>query len=247
VPRRDETWFLAPPAAWSEGRIVLPPKESHHALRVLRLRRGHEVTVSDGVGSVARCVIEQTDGDRVIASVLERDLRPHARPSLVVFQGAAKRGKNDAVVERLAEIGVSEAWIYESRRSVVKWDSVKSERLAARWDAIAQAAAKQSRNPYVMKTAAPVAWTELVRRVRSESRAVVLWEEATMPLRDALGAPTERIALVVGPEGGLAVDEANELAAAGAALVSLGPNVLRTENAALVAAAAIGYHFGLLG
>jgi 16S rRNA (uracil1498-N3)-methyltransferase len=76
---------------------------------------------------------------------------------------------------------------------------------------------------------------------------VVLWEEAMLPLRTALSGPADRLALVVGPEGGLAKEEAEELADAGGQLVSLGPHILRTQNAPVVAVSALMYHYGLIG
>jgi 16S rRNA (uracil1498-N3)-methyltransferase len=77
--------------------------------------------------------------------------------------------------------------------------------------------------------------------------AIVLWEEADIPLRTALVGGAERIALVVGPEGGLAREEAEALADAGAQLASLGPHILRTEHAPVVAASALMFHYGLIG
>jgi 16S rRNA (uracil1498-N3)-methyltransferase len=68
-----------------------------------------------------------------------------------------------------------------------------------------------------------------------------------LPLRTALTGVTDRVALVVGPEGGLAREEAEELADAGAQLVSLGPQILRTENAPVVAVSALMYHYGAIG
>lgn len=243
----DGPWFIAPKAAWSGNEIVLPADESHHARRVLRIEPPDVITVTDGAGVVARCAVERVEDDNLVASVLERDERRALRPALAVYQGAAKGGKNHDVVERLAEIGAAETWVYGSERSVVRWDQSKAARLAERWRAIAHGAAKQSRNPYVMTTGAPLSWVELVRRVAREPSAVVLWEGASLPLRTGLTAPTDRIALVVGPEGGLTRDEAEELADAGAQLVSLGPRILRTENAAVVAASALQYHYGLIG
>ena len=76
---------------------------------------------------------------------------------------------------------------------------------------------------------------------------MVLWEEAPLPLRTALHRPPERIALVVGPEGGFTREEAEALADAGGQLVSLAPRILRTENAPIVSAAAVLYHYGLIG
>lgn len=240
-------WFIAGPEAWTEGRVTLPADESHHALKVMRVSPPDVIVVTDGRGRVARCAASLTEGDRLVAEILEVDERRPAKPRIVVYQGAAKGQKIDGIVERLAELGVAEVWIYESSRSVVKWDDAKVAKLGDRWRSIAKAAAKQSRSPFVLETGGGLSWTELQRRIAKEPHAVVLWEEASFPLRTALAATTERIALVVGPEGGFERAEAEALADAGAQLVSLGPQILRTENAAVVTTAALQFHYGLIG
>lgn len=169
------------------------------------------------------------------------------RPELVVYQGAAKGNKADEVVEKLAELGVAEVRVYSSKRSVARWDETKVARLDERWAAIARSAAKQSRNPFLTRAVAGLSWTQVVREIAGEPAAVVLWEGATLPLRTALLEGASRIALLVGPEGGLELAEAEALADAGAQLVSLGPRILRTENAALVTVSAVLYHYGLIG
>ncbi len=179
--------------------------------------------------------------------VLETERMRRPRPELVVYQGAAKGHKVDEVVEKLAELGAAEVHVYESKRSVVRWDEPKVSRLNERWAGIARSAAKQSRSAFVMTATAGGSWTSLLRRVAQEPNVVVLWEEASLPLRTALLDGAERIALVVGPEGGLEAGEAEALADAGGQLVSLGPRILRTENAAVVTAAALLYHYGLIG
>ena len=138
-------------------------------------------------------------------------------------------------------------WAYSSERSIVKWDEGKVRRQSERWTGIAKSAAKQSRNPYMLQAGAGLSWSELVRRVSKEPFTIVLWEEASLPLRTALSGTSERIALVVGPEGGLTRGEAEALADAGGQLVSLGPTIYRTENAPVVAASALLYHYGLIG
>jgi 16S rRNA (uracil1498-N3)-methyltransferase len=225
----------------------LPRDESHHALKVLRVAPPDVVTVTDGRGVVARCAATRIEDDVLVAEVLERDAHRRPRPELVVYQGAAKGTKADEVVEKLAELGVSEVRVYESKRSVARWDEAKVARLNERWAAVTRSAAKQSRNPFVMQAIAGLSWTEVVREIGSEPLPVVLWEEASLPLRTALLDGAERIALVVGPEGGLEPSEAEALANAGAQLVSLGPRILRTENAALVTAAAVLYRYGVIG
>ncbi len=216
-------------------------------MRVFRISPPDIITVTDGRGTVARCAAAKLDGDRLVAEILERDHKRPLRPEIVVYQGAPKGHKMDEIVERLAELGVREVVAYGSRRTVVRWDDKKAEKLRERWLGICRSVAKQSRNPFVMATEAGVSWTELVRRVAKEPLAIVLWEEASLPLRTALVPGSERIALVVGPEGGLARDEAEALADAGGQLVSLGPRVLRTEVAPVVTATAVLYHYELIG
>jgi 16S rRNA (uracil1498-N3)-methyltransferase len=240
-------WFFAPPDEWGPQEIVLPSDESHHALRVMRIAPPDVLTVTDGNGMVAHCAAARVEDDRLVAEILERDERRRPRPEIAVYQGAAKGNKIDDVVERLAELGTAELSVYESRRSVVRWDRGKVEKLDQRWSAITRSAAKQSRNSFLLKTSAGLSWTELLRRVAREPFAIVLWEEAMLPLRTALTGVTDRVALVVGPEGGLAREEAEELADAGAQLVSLGPRILRTENAPVVAVSALMYHYGAIG
>jgi 16S rRNA (uracil1498-N3)-methyltransferase len=240
-------WLYAPPEDWSASEIVLPDHESHHALRVLRVAPPDVVTVTDGRGTVARGAAARVDGKRLIVEILNREERRKPRPEVVVYQGAAKGGKLDGVVERLGELGVAEFWVYESSRSVVKWDRDKSARLGERWSAIARSAAKVSRSAFVLSAGGGISWTEVVRRIAREQCAILLWEEASLPLRTALVDAADRVALIIGPEGGLAREEAEALADAGAQLVSLGPQVLRTENAAVVAASALLFHYGLIG
>lgn len=214
----------------------------------MRIAPPDVLTVFDGAGTVARCAAARVENERVlIAEVLERELRRALRPEVVVYQGAAKGNKLDGVVERLAELGTAELWAYESQRSVARWDKPKVEKLGERWAAIARSAAKQSRNAYALRAGAGLSWTELVRRVAREPLAIVLWEEAMLPLRTALTGAADRVALIVGPEGGLTREEAEQLADAGAQLVSLGPHILRTENAPVVATSALLYHYGLIG
>lgn len=240
-------WFIAGPESWSEREVVLPADESHHALKVMRVSPPDVVVVTDGKGKVARCAAARVESDLLVAEVLEVDQRRAVKPRIVVYQGAAKGHKVDGAVERLAELGVAEVWVYESSRSVVKWDDAKIAKLSDRWRAQARAAAKQSRSAFVTEAGGGLSWTELRRRIAKEPLAVVVWEGASFPLRTALAGMTDRIALVVGPEGGLDRSEAEALADAGAQLVSLGPQILRTENAAVVTTAALQYHYGLLG
>jgi 16S rRNA (uracil1498-N3)-methyltransferase len=206
------------------------------------------ITVTDGDGRVARCAVSDVQATgRVKVEILEVQSHRRLRPEVVIYQGIAKGRKLDDAVERFAELGVTEIAAFESARSVVSYDRPKVEKIMSRWNGIAKAGAKVARNPFVARIGGLMSWTELLRRVTKEPLSVVLWEEASFPLRTALVGEAERVALVVGPEGGLARDEAEALADAGAQLVSLGPRIFRAENAGVVATSALLYHYGLIG
>ena len=226
--------------------MTLPDDESHHAVKVMRVVAPDLITVTDGQGRIAQCSVKSTS-PQIEAAILEVETRRRTKPEIVIYQGAAKSGKLDAVVERLAEIGAAEVWAFTSERAVARWDEAKAAKLSERWTGIARSAAKQSRSPFLMTAGAGLSWTELVRRVSKEPLALTLWEEASLPMRAALADPADRVALVIGPEGGFTKAEAETLADAGAPLVSLGPRILRTENAGFVAASALLYHYGLIG
>ena len=243
---RAAPWLFAPSSDWLDASIVLPEEESHHAAHVLRLGVGARVAVTDGRGAVAHCTITACDGGRVVAAIDERHHHETSTPQVVVYQAAAKGTRVDDVVDRLAQLGAAETSVFSCRRSVVRWDERKQAALAERWRARARAAAKQSRSPFLMTSGLPLSWSELRERVGREERALVLWERATEPLRAAID-DARRIALVVGPEGGLTEEEVSDLEAVGAQPVSLGPRILRTENAAAVAASAVLFHHGLIG
>lgn len=241
-----EPWFFADPGDWTSARVTLSEEETHHATKSLRISPPDVITVTNGRGRIAHCAVMSVD-PRLEAEILDDSFREPVRPRVRIYQGASKGGKLDEVVEKLAELGVDQVCSFASERSVVRWDEDKIERLNQRWAAIARSASKQSRNPHVLRAVAGLSWDELLVKVKGEPLALTLWEEASLPMRTALEGSVDSIALIVGPEGGFTRTEAEALADSGAPLVSLGPNILRTENAALVGASAILYHYGLIG
>jgi 16S rRNA (uracil1498-N3)-methyltransferase len=227
----------------SGDHVRLDGDEARHAVRVLRIRPGDEITVSNGAGQVVRAFVTEA-GNALIADVKERRSEPRRAPALYVFAAIPKAGKLDLVVQKLTELGVEVIQPYPAARSVARWDARKSEGQTARLNAIAHEAAKQSRRAWlpVVRTPRPLDELEL------PGPSFVLDASAAVRLTDAL--PAERpkeIGLIVGPEGGLSPGEVDDLSARGAAPVSLGPLILRTETAALVAATVAGARYGRIG
>ena len=224
-------------------RVILEREDSRHALRVLRLRPGEQITISDGHGSVVEATVGDDD-DRLVAHVTARRTEPEPRPALHVYQALPKKGKLDLVVQKLTELGAASIHLFASHRSVPQWDDAKGAAHAARLGEVARQAAMQSRRAWLPRVLAPSPLSSL----DSAEPLVVLHGSAAVRLTDALpeAAPTA-IGLVVGPEGGLTDEEVAALRALGATPVTMGPLILRTETAALAAAAIVLGRYGQLG
>jgi len=227
----------------SGDRVTLEGEEARHAVRVLRVRPGEEITVSNGDGEVVRALVTEA-GATVSAEVKDRRSEPRPAPAMHVFAAIPKAGKLDLVVQKLTELGVEMIQPFPAARSVARWDDTKKAAQTARLQAIAREAAKQSRRAWLPEVRSPVA----LNAIELPSATFVLDEEAVIRLSAALpeGAP-ETIGLVVGPEGGFDRDEIAELTVRGVAPVSLGPLILRTETAALVAATVASVRYKRLG
>jgi 16S rRNA (uracil1498-N3)-methyltransferase len=233
--------FFAP--SIDGDRVLLTGEEARHATRVLRIRPGEEITVSDGAGRVVRATVETAERD-LVAEVTDRWIETPPRPAIWVFQAIPKTRKLDLVVQKLTELGVDVIRPFPAARSVSEWDARKSQTQTERLSSIARDAAKQSRRAWLPAVRPP----EPLRGLDLPAFTVVLDEEARTRMRWVLPPdPPETVGIVVGPEGGFDRSEVEALEARGATAVSLGPLVLRTETAALAAVAVVSVRYERLG
>jgi 16S rRNA (uracil1498-N3)-methyltransferase len=219
-------------------------EEGFHAATVRRIRPGEELTLSDGAGGMARCVVEEAGRDGLRARVLNRwDVAP-ARPAVTVVQALPKADRSELAVELATEAGADRIVAWQAERCVARWDGARADKGLRRWRAVARSAARQSRRARIPPVEGPLSTAALVGRVREAVTAGVtvlaLHESATERLAGVPLAQADALMLIVGPEGGIAPDEIAALTESGAAAVRLGPPVLRTSTAAAVALGAVG-------
>lgn len=230
------------------GSVVLREEEARHAIRSLRLRVGERFTSSDGRGAVARCRIVRVGSDDLEGEVEDRRVTAEPRPRLAVLLAAPKGERLTWAVQKLTELGADEIAILEAARSVRRPRGEQALRLAERLKAVANEAAKQSRRSFLPTLAGPLAWKDGISKALPHGPVVVLWERAARGLLEILPIETPaRVALVVGPEGGIPDEDAHRAEGSGALLGSLGTNILRTETAAVAASAVVLSRYGRLG
>lgn len=125
--------------------VRITGEDARHAVRVLRIRPGEPVTLSDGRGSVAQARAAPVAGGELECEVVSRATVPALRPAIELFPAVPKSGKLEWVVQKATEIGVWAIRPWFGVRTVVRWDAAKSAAHAERLRAVALAAAKQSR------------------------------------------------------------------------------------------------------
>lgn len=248
-------FFLEAPLSDPDGVSLLPlsPVDAHHLLVVLRAAPGDELIAVEPGGDAWRMRVAALGDKTVEAACIERVDTP-SLCRLTLVQGMAKAGKVDLVIEKAVELNVEAVVPVLTKRSVVRLDSEKRAARGSRLRRVAMAAAKQSQRVSVPSVSDPVDFAEIVRLVPSFDVVLVLWEgaSATAPgigeALDEAGVTAEsHVALVVGPEGGLATEEVYALEREGARSVTLGDTILRSETAGIVATALCVYELGGLG
>lgn len=220
---------------------VVDGDEGHHAANVRRIRVGEHIDLSDGAGTLAHCVVENTAKGSVTARITEQVTLPPARPSVTVVQALPKSDRSELAIELATEAGADAFVAWQSARCVARWDGPKADKGLRRWSAVARSAARQSRRAYIPTVTGVESTRDLLRRIAStDSVVLALHESATAPFAEIPVAQSDSVILIIGPEGGIADDEIAALTDAGAHAVRLGPTVLRTSTAAAVALGALG-------
>jgi 16S rRNA (uracil1498-N3)-methyltransferase len=213
--------------------------EGRHAVVVRRIRVGEQIVLTDTRGAGALCVVRSVSKQSLVADVLERRNEQPPSPRLVVVQAVPKGDHAERAVDLLTEVGVDEIVPWASTRTVVTWTGDREAKALARWRATAHAAAKQSRRLRFPAVAALHTTDRVADRIAAAALALVLHESADTSVTAHDTPVNGEILLVVGPEGGITDDELDRFTAAGAHPVRLGPSVLRSSTAGVVAAAAV--------
>lgn len=221
--------------------IYIEGADVNHIKNVLRMRIGEEISVVTGDGSSEyRCEISGYEADRVrlkLRFVKEEDVELSNR--IYLFQGLPKSDKMELIIQKAVELGVYEIIPVQMKRSVVKYDNKKEASKIARYNTIAEAAAKQSKRGVIPQVKPVMKFGEAVSYCRDMDVKLLPYELADMDAmdttRDILSGikKGQSIAVFIGPEGGFNESEYEEAVAEGFTAITLGHRILRTETAGL--------------
>ena len=239
-----------PPGTLDQAAVTLPPAVAHYVIHVLRLRVGDELGAFDGTGQECRLRVTRispthVQGERV---ALLATAAPSPKP-FILGQALPNGTKMDLIVEKCSELGLTTLVPLHTDRTVVRETPERLAGKMARWQRIAAAAARQCGRRTLLDVQSPMALRDFCVRYRSAPVKLVCWEEEQRHgIRQALGrlADQSPIVVLIGPEGGLTVDEVEMAREYGFMTVSLGPRVLRTETAAIVLTSVVRYSLGEL-
>ena len=232
-----------------EGQARLQGAEFRHLHRALRLGAGDAVTLFDDAGREHRGVIVSVSPRIAVVDVTETSV-PARESALAItlYQGVPKGRKMELVVEKATELGVRAIVPFVASFGTVRQPAAAGKR--DRWERIALAAAKQSGRTAVPEVMAVEDFAGALRRGATADLRLLFWEgtaggaPSPPPTR---ATPPRTAAVVVGPEGGFSRAEVEAASDAGFDIAGLGPRVLRTETAALVAIALVQARWGDLG
>jgi 16S rRNA (uracil1498-N3)-methyltransferase len=211
--------------------IVLDGPEGRHGARVKRIGVGERVLLADGVGHRADAIVERVGVGELHLRLEAITKEPQPDSRFVLIQALTKGDRDERAIEAATELGVDEVVPWQAARSIVIWRGERAARSLRKWESVVLAATKQSRRARVPLVSAPVDNTAVIRLIEEATLALVLHEEAALPLAGLELPGAGDVLLIVGPEGGIGPDELTAFVDAGAVAVRLGTSVLRSSSA----------------
>jgi 16S rRNA (uracil1498-N3)-methyltransferase len=220
--------------------VRLPEEAAHHAVHVLRLRPGDEVTLFHGRGGEFAGRIAAIDRLRVQVDVLaHRPLERESPLAVTLVQGVSASEKMDFTVQKATELGVAALQPVIAARSVGRLSGERAELRRAHWRRVAVSACEQCGRNRIPDVLPVLALADFCREPPASGVRLLLTPRSQLRLGAAAARLDGAVTLVCGPEAGFSEEEEAALAESGFVPVRLGPRVLRTETAALAALAAL--------
>lgn len=226
-----------------DGIVDMDPIMHKHIAKVMRMKQGEKVIVTDESGQFFLATVFDLEGGRLI---LEKALDENNEldVDVTLVYGMPKGDKFEFVLQKATELGVTKIVPFLCARSLIKMDESKFMKKKPRYERIIQEASEQSHRNICPEVTAPIHLKEL-KDYLSEVNVVAYEESAKQgevsAFHRALEKLTTSITIIVGPEGGFDESEITAMKDLGITPVGLGKRILRSESAPLYMLSVIGY------
>lgn len=234
-----QRFFVEPHQIDEEAhQIHITGSDVNHISNVLRMKMGEELWISDGSKYEYRCTIESFEPDEVLLHIVYSQEPEYELPCRIyLFQGLPKADKMEFIIQKAVELGAYEIIPVETKRCVVKLDGRKSAKKTARWQQIAESAAKQSKRMLIPNVHEVLTFREALKYAESMDVRLIPYELARgmQETKEILAGiePGQSVGIFIGPEGGFEEKEIEAAIEGGAKPITLGRRILRTETAGL--------------
>lgn len=236
--------FFVAPGQIQGTETIITGSDVNHIRNVLRMKVGERVRISDNEGNDFYCAIAQIGSEEVSLVVLERAEDTEPSLKITLFQGLPKGDKMEQVIQKSVELGVSEIIPVAMKNCVVKLDEKRARAKQARWQAIAESAAKQSKRSMIPGVGEVMSFADAAAYAKKLDVRILPYENqrGLAHTREVFGRIQKGVSvgIFIGPEGGY---DSSEIALAkdDMEMVSLGNRILRTETAGLCALSMLLY------
>ncbi|MFC0522557.1 16S rRNA (uracil(1498)-N(3))-methyltransferase [Pontibacillus salicampi] len=241
--------YFVPHDGWEEEQVHLSGEDVHHIKKVMRMKEEEEIICCTPDGHAAKCKIRKIEDDSVTCYIVqwldeEKELPAH----ITIVQGLPKGDKMELVIQKGTELGAAAFIPFEAERSIVKWDAKKAEKKISRYQKIAKEASEQSHRTKVPTVESIHSVQEVITASEGYEWKLFAYEDeaktdAFQSLKEVIPhiKPSQRVMMMIGPEGGFSEKEVDRLKQASFQSVRLGPRILRTETAPSYFLSAISY------
>ncbi len=229
----------------TEDQVFITGSDVNHIRSVLRMKEGDVFKVRTGQDEKEyRCEITRIDEESVTARVMWIEENNVELPSkIVLYQGLPKSDKMEWIIQKAVELGAYRIVPVSMKRSVVQLSGGRADKKVARWQAISESAAKQSRRMHIPEVSPILSFKEALADAKNLDHKILPYElaEGMTESRRILSEikPGESVGIFIGPEGGFAPEEVELALTEGAKSITLGRRILRTETAGMTVLAAL--------
>ena len=238
--------FLIESRSILDSRVRISGQDAKHISKILRMKKGDAIHLTDGNGTDYSATISEISFTQVDLEIVDKKISTTESPIKIrVCSGMLKHQKMDEVIKNLTQLGIYEWVPFFCERSIPTPDAKSIRKNLDRWNTIAKESVKQCRRSRLPDILPPVDFSGLLRLTVSSDIKIAFWEGAVRPLKGIeASSPIPIVSILIGPEGGFSTHEIDMAEAHGFGSYSLGPRILRAENASVVASALVQHLLG---